>query len=363
MKNNVLFYVTLFGFIFSCFFSVPAFSEVRPGAFTLSPMGGGYSFDDDRELLDLGKIFTVSLGYNFSRNFASELGFSYIHTDADVCCSDDDVYAYQPRLDFLYHITPENNFVPYLVAGVSYLFFDEDNIAPAEIDDTVQASAGLGVKYFVTDNLALRAEGRYYHGFEDSDNEYAVTAGLVYQIGGERRSEPCADGDNDGVCDETDRCPDTPPGVAVNSAGCTEVEPDTGMQKAGGTGQALEESDTPPPALPEMMSVTVWFDFDRTVIKSEYRSKLEELAAFMQEYPETRASIEGHTDSIGSERYNQKLSEKRAVSVKQYLTEHFGIAPERFILYGMGESQPAASNRTKEGRAQNRRAITVTIMP
>jgi len=365
MKKNVLLYVTVFSFVFSCFFSGSAFSEVRSGAFTLSPMAGGYSFDDDRQLNSLGKTYTMMLGYNFSQNFATELGGSYIHTDSEICiCGDDDVYAYQPRLDFLYHIMPENSFVPYLALGVGYMFFDDDNIAPVEIEDTIQANAGVGVKYFFGENFALRADARYYHSFEDSDNEYAVTAGLVYQFGGERKAEePCTDGDNDGVCDSTDRCPDTPAGVEVDSAGCTKAEPEMEMEKTVGTGQVMETSDpVPAPPVPEMMSVTVWFDFDRTIIKSEYRARLEELAAFMQTHPETSAIIEGHTDSIGSEGYNRKLSEKRATSLKQYLTEHFGIAPMRFEVSGLGESQPIASNKTKEGRAQNRRAVTITIM-
>ncbi|MEZ4524399.1 MAG: OmpA family protein [Desulfobacterales bacterium] len=372
-KKKMMFCVSLCCavLLFSGLFAGTALSEVRQGSASLSLMGGGYFFDDELDVLDKGISGGLGLSYSFTPNLAAELGFTFIYEEADLCCCEDrdfEVYAYQPRADLLYHIMPESRFVPYLAAGVAYMLYDDDNLDPLEIDDTVQANAGLGAKFFLTDNIGLRADARYYYGFEDSSSEYALTAGLVFQMGGARKAEePCADTDNDGVCDDVDRCPDTPAGAEVDSAGCTKAEPYVKMEKTEGTGQVMEKSDEPAPApvpapAPEMMSVTVWFDFDRTIIKSEYRARLEEFAAFMQQYPDTRAVIEGHTDSVGSERYNLRLSEKRAQSVKRYLTEHFGIDPARISIQGFGESRPEATNKTAAGRAQNRRAISITIL-
>ena len=355
--------------LFTGIFAGSAMAEVRPGSVSLSFMGGGYFFDDELDILDRGISGGVGLGYSFTRSLAAELGFTFIYEEADLCCCEDkdyEVFAYQPRADLVYHIMPESRFVPYLAAGVGYMMYDTDNIDPIEIDDTVQVNGGVGAKFFVTENIGLRADARYYYGFEDSSSEYALTAGLVFQMGGsEKAPEPCADTDNDGVCDDADRCPDTPPGTQVDSAGCTKAEPYVRMERTEETGTVMEKSDEPvpvPPSIPEMMSVTVWFDFDRTIIKSEYRARLEEFAAFMQQNPDTRAVIEGHTDSRGSERYNNRLSEKRAESVKRYLTEHFGIHPARISIQGFGESRPVATNKTDAGRAQNRRAVSITIM-
>ncbi len=75
----------------------------------------------------------------------------------------------------------------------------------------------------------------------------------------------------------------------------------------------------------------------------------------MTKYPETTAVIEGHTDSVGSAAYNMKLSERRANSVKNYLIKNLNINANRLQAKGFGESQPAASNKTEEGRRTNRR--------
>ncbi len=349
-----------------------AWAGNRAGAVTISPMGGGYGFDDERDLLDFGKMFSGGLGYNFNKVFSTELFFSYLHTDADICnCEDDDIYAYQPRLDFLVHLMPDSMFVPYLAAGVGYMFFDDDDIDPMEIDDTLQANGGLGVKLFVTEDIALRGDARYYYGFEDSQSEYALTAGLVFQFGGEKKMEPepCVDADNDGVCDDVDQCPGTPAGARVDSVGCEIVsEPYAVMEKEEETGEIMEESDEEVIVVveeeePEMMEVIVYFDFDKAEIKPIYFDRLADLAAFMQEYPEIDAVIEGHTDSIGTDSYNVDLSRRRSSAVKNFLIDRHGVDPNRFVIKYYGEERPVAPNTNPENRQLNRRTITVTIMP
>ena len=79
-----------------------------------------------------------------------------------------------------------------------------------------------------------------------------------------------------------------------------------------------------------------------------------ELVAPMKEHPNLRALVEGHTDSIGSDAYNQRLSERRANAVRDYMVSR-GIDAQRITTKGWGKSKPIASNKTKEGRARNRR--------
>lgn len=120
---------------------------------------------------------------------------------------------------------------------------------------------------------------------------------------------------------------------------------------------------TPPEPQPQPSSVAIekitysaetLFDFDKSVLKPEGRRVLDELVEKVQGINlEVMVAI-GHTDSIGSEAYNQRLSERRANAVRAYLTSK-GIENDRIATEGKGELQPVASNKTKAGRAQNRR--------
>jgi len=98
----------------------------------------------------------------------------------------------------------------------------------------------------------------------------------------------------------------------------------------------------------------VLFDFDKSVIKPEGAAILDRLVAFMKENPEKRVEFDGYTDWIGTEAYNQKLSERRAAAAQAYVTKQ-GIDASRVTTKGFGESNPIADNKTKEGRAKNRR--------
>ncbi len=134
---------------------------------------------------------------------------------------------------------------------------------------------------------------------------------------------PCPDSDNDGVCDDADRCPGTPAGVRVDQFGCWVLG-------------------------------NVLFDFDKAVIKQAAYPLLNEVADTLKRNPNLNVTFEGHTDSIGTDRYNQKLSERRANAVLQYMLNK-GIPASQIGTAGYGESQPRATNQTEEGRAHNRR--------
>jgi outer membrane protein OmpA-like peptidoglycan-associated protein len=99
----------------------------------------------------------------------------------------------------------------------------------------------------------------------------------------------------------------------------------------------------------------VQFDFDKAVIKKEYYPVLDEGASVLQKHADKKVMIDGHTCSIGAEKYNMKLSERRAAAVKKYLVGK-GISADRLMTTGYGESQPVADNKTKQGREMNRRA-------
>ena len=97
-----------------------------------------------------------------------------------------------------------------------------------------------------------------------------------------------------------------------------------------------------------------FFDFDKSVLKPEGKAKLDDLVSKVQGVNLEVIIAVGHTDSVGSDAYNQKLSVRRSESVKAYLVSK-GIEKNRVYTEGKGEKQPVADNRTKEGRAKNRR--------
>jgi OOP family OmpA-OmpF porin len=127
--------------------------------------------------------------------------------------------------------------------------------------------------------------------------------------------------------------------------------------------QARAPKPAPAPApAPTVQRVTLsadaLFDFDKAVVKPEGRSKLDELLGSQTRIDSISAV--GHTDSIGSDAYNQKLSQRRAEAVKSYLISK-GVPADRIRTDGRGEKQPVADNRTRDGRALNRRVeIEVT---
>lgn len=107
------------------------------------------------------------------------------------------------------------------------------------------------------------------------------------------------------------------------------------------------------------ISLNVEFDTNKAIVKDKYRNEIKKVADFMKTYPNTTAVIEGHTDNVYTAEYNQKLSQARAYSVRQYLINNFGIKASRLTAVGYGLTKPIASNDTEEGKQKNRRVQAV----
>lgn len=122
----------------------------------------------------------------------------------------------------------------------------------------------------------------------------------------------------------------------------------------------VAQAPPPPPAAPappvqkKIVLRGVNFDFDKATIRADATSILREAATILKENAGVNVAVEGHTDSVGSDAYNLKLSLRRAAAVKAFLVKE-GVAEGRLSSRGFGESQPVASNDTDDGRAQNRR--------
>jgi len=111
----------------------------------------------------------------------------------------------------------------------------------------------------------------------------------------------------------------------------------------------------PAPRVIDRLTLHVNFDFDKSVIRKTDDAEVQQAVAFLKKYPGYQISIEGHTDSIGTDKYNQALSERRAAAVKAYLLKQGVVDSQRITSVGYGESRPIADNKTKQGRFENRR--------
>ncbi len=106
-------------------------------------------------------------------------------------------------------------------------------------------------------------------------------------------------------------------------------------------------------------TLKVLFDFNKSTIKKDYFDDIDDLVAVMKQYPDLNVTIEGHTDNVGNDAYNKKLSQRRADAIKAYLVKK-GIDANRLTAVGYGEEKPIADNATKAGKAQNRRVEAAT---
>ncbi|GAB6073993.1 OmpA family protein [Nautilia lithotrophica] len=146
------------------------------------------------------------------------------------------------------------------------------------------------------------------------------------------KCEPVKDSDHDGVPDNIDKCPNTPENMLVDHNGC-----------------------------PIITTLRLNFDFNKAIVKKIYYPELQKVAEILKNNPNLKIEVAGHTDNIGSDEYNLKLSQKRAEAVKNILVNKFGINPNRIVAKGYGEKYPLVPNTTATNRALNRRVEIVNI--
>jgi OOP family OmpA-OmpF porin len=255
------------------------------------------------------KVGTLFLGYQFNDRWSIDLGIG-----GDMS---DNVDANQLVFNG-YRFFGDKKWKPYVSAGFSGVSIDE-----AVVDQTEQFQIGAGVSGELTEKLEFRAGYQLFYDLGDSSyHDDGVTVALNWHFR-KPRSEAVAQA--------------TP-----------EPQPESVPQKK-------EVVDT--------YELLVQFDFDKSDIKSVYTPQFEEIAQVLKGSPEVSMTVEGHTCWIGTEQYNQGLSERRAQAVKQMFVNDYGFAAERISVEGYGESRPVADNNTQAGREKNRRAIAVILKP
>jgi len=223
MKSCVAKSITLSLFLL-LFFSGSSFAEIRPGAYSISLMGGGYSFDDAQDF-ESGPFYSLAVGHNVGRSFTLELAGQQVPTSSETINNDYNIWI--GRVDLLYHLNPENRFVVHFLAGGGVLAVEDvDGNTPGDIDGMF--NYGLGMQFFLSDSAALRLDGRHILTAENSSTggnieNFSFSAGLTFHMGGNDTSSRIQDldRDRDGVLDSLDSCPNTPAGARVDGHGCT----------------------------------------------------------------------------------------------------------------------------------------------
>jgi OOP family OmpA-OmpF porin len=380
--------------------AVPVFAGNQSGTFTLDPFTGLYQFDSEQKL-DLRSYYGLRAGYNFTDNVAVEAMFGYVPTETEsMAYVDRDVRVWRYGLDALYNFHPEGPFVPFISVGIGAT--QNKNTSDGMPDHgRGMFDYGVGLRYFLSDTVAIRGDIKqalFSEGGDSRTNE-EYTIGLTFLLGAKKKTVAampstadttapevvCTSPDSgvNGVAidrnitatfsEEMDRRTITtssfmakngtkPIAGKVTFAGTTATfNPDSDLEKgttytatiAAGVkdraGNALansyEWSFTTIAAVKIVPAVLIsledsHFDFDSAALSENGKTILNYNARILKENPNMKIRIAGYSSASGTKEYNQKLSEKRATSVKNYLIKE-GVAEDRLTKIGYGEARPA----------------------
>jgi OOP family OmpA-OmpF porin len=304
------------GVVIGSLLATSAFSALAQGQGAVEVEGFAKKeiFDSARDFKNNGNLFGGSVGYYLTDDVELRLGYDEVHNARGE--DGRNIKGANTALDALYHFNNAGDALrPYVSAGFSDQSIGQSGRSGR--NGSTFANVGGGAKYYITENLYARAGVEAQYNIDQGDTEWAPSIGIGMNFGG--GSKP--------VAQVAEAAPEPMP------------EP-----------MPVEE-----PAQVVRVELDVKFDFDKARVKEESYGDIKNLADFMKQYPQTTTTVAGHTDSVGTDAYNQNLSEKRASAVREVLVNQYGVEGERVSAAGYGESQPVADNATESGRAINRR--------
>lgn len=330
-------------------FPLSAQAEIKAESVEISPFAG-YNFFENRQNLENRPVFGGRIGYNFTEHFGIEGTGEFIRSQVDdkseaftregqFTSPIDGVAITMYHLDLLYHIMPEGKFNPFITAGYGAAHYSP-GINSKNMSDI---DFGVGAKYWVANNVALRVDVRDNMIYDDQIHNIETTLGVVFRFGGNT----------------------TPAPAPVAKA---EAKPEPNSQQAAVKEEAPPVAETAPaptvlpPAgepTPERMkycvSLNIEYDINTADIRLQYHDEVAKVGDFMIKYPTTTAVIEGYADEVGNADYNLQLSQRRAENVVKYLEKNFGIDSSRLSAKGYGTEKPVADNSSDLGKQKNRR--------
>jgi OOP family OmpA-OmpF porin len=282
-------------------------SEIKEGSIEISPFAG-YYFLHERDRAGFG----LRGGYNFTKNWGLEGAYDYVGNRANFL-----------HANLLYHLIPEKAFNPFILAGVGNAHMKPDD----DSYNHILGEIGVGFKYFLSDNIAIRVDIR---DIQEKYNNVAATAGLVFAFGGKtpKHTETAA------------------PEMKLDRKSGPKTEEKVIILVSEPKAEEKVIILVSEPKAEEKVIVLVFedihFDFDKSTLKPEAQVILKRNIQILKENPKAKVRIAGYTSASGTEEYNQKLSERRAKAVKDYLVEEGIVTPDRLTEIGYGETNPAA---------------------
>lgn len=318
-------------------------AEIRAGSFEVGPYAGFHVFDEDNHVVDdqrkeRGKVdqaffgtshhtegfnrrfvYGLRLGYNLTERWGVEAAYDHVGSRANMY-----------HADVVYHFTPERAFVPFAVAGLGYA-----NIKPMGRDhyNTMMGDFGLGFKYFLHRNVALRVDLR---DVVTNMQNVVATAGITFAFGGKT------------------------PAPAPEPAPAPAPAPKPTPPPAPVPAPKPEVKPAPAPAPVKIVLEDVHFDFDKATLTNEAKAILAKDINTLKTNPSIKVQVEGHTCAHGKDDYNMALGERRANAVKEFLVKE-GIAADRLTTISYGETRlampeiPTANNKNSKEAKENRR--------
>jgi OOP family OmpA-OmpF porin len=309
---------------------VPAgHAQVKAGSFSVTPFIGGYTFEGNEDL-KTAPVFGLRGGYNFTQNVGIEGFFSYVPTEDKSRVENPDERVYGYGIEGLYHFLPERRLVPFLAVGVGGMSYDRTGGLGDR--NKLMVDYGAGLKFFLTDNVALRADVRHVLPFNDRYNNLLYTVGLNFSWGGEKKPAMVATRAAEPIpVTEAKPEPKAEEPVVILAS-----EPKVEEKVAEKVMVAAAE-----PKIIVLAFEDIHFDFDKSTLKPEAKTILKRNIQLLKDNPKTKVRIAGYTSASGTEAYNQKLSERRANAVRDYLIKEGIITPDRLTTIGYGEANPA----------------------
>jgi OmpA-OmpF porin, OOP family len=385
----------------------------QEGAFSISPVVGGYTANGiPSKKFDTDLLVGGRLGYNFTKAIGVEGLFDYSPRENST-----NFYRYGGEL--LYHFMPDNKFVPYIAAGYAGFNVDKgtDKKTHGALDYGIGAKYFLSDSFALradarhvyskvssrSFNDALYTVGAYipFGGAQpamkpvepapapapvvevpkavEKPAPVAPTSKISVSPTSILKGEPATLSWTSQNASKCEIQPGIGPVATEGSMSITPADNTSYMLKCAGDGGVASSSTligvsmpAPPPApvveaaqpkasaaaerfcsKPAVLAIV--FDTNKSDIKPKYDADLKALSDFLAEFPNAKGEISGHTDNVGGKDFNQKLSQRRADSVKNYMVKKYGVDAARVTAKGYGLTKPVASNKTKEGKAKNRR--------
>jgi len=288
--------------------------------------------------VDHASGFGGELGYRWTESTEFRFSFSKINL-VNEYNGFEEPSSSSMVVDALYFPTQKNF---YVLGGLDYLDI---------VDSKPSLDLGAGYRHYLSERAAIYIEGKAHYQLSEHFKDTSAKIGFIYFFGDSakpmpRKAEKVApvvkkktpvaitekDTDKDGILDKNDHCNATPMADKVDSNGCTIFSDET-----------------------VRLELLVNFDNNKSVVKEEFFSEIERAAKFLTLYPHTSLVIEGHTSKLGSQAYNQKISQKRADAIVAVLVEKFSIDASRLSAVGYGEERLINTGNDAAAHSQNRR--------